>query len=115
MRVIVCGGRDFSRRVLLFTTMDRLHAERGFTAFMQGGARGADAIARRWAKTHPEIARFVCEAEWTRYGKPAGAIRNSKMLTWKPDLVVAFPTGGPGTADMMRQARAAGVEVIEVK
>lgn len=31
----------------------------------------------------------------------------------KPDLVVAFP-GGRGTADMVKRARAAGVEVIEV-
>jgi hypothetical protein len=31
----------------------------------------------------------------------------------KPDLVIAFPGGG-GTADMMRRARAAGVEVLEV-
>lgn len=31
----------------------------------------------------------------------------------KPSLVVAFP-GGEGTADMVRKARAAGVEVVEV-
>jgi hypothetical protein len=31
----------------------------------------------------------------------------------KPDLVVAFP-GGTGTANMVKQARAAGVEVLEV-
>ena len=29
------------------------------------------------------------------------------------DLVVAFP-GGPGTADMVRRARAAGIKVLEV-
>jgi ABC-type branched-subunit amino acid transport system substrate-binding protein len=32
----------------------------------------------------------------------------------KPDAVVAFP-GGRGTADMVRQARAAGIEVREVQ
>jgi predicted polyphosphate/ATP-dependent NAD kinase len=31
-------------------------------------------------------------------------------LTWKPDLVVAFP-GGDGTADMVWRAEAAGVPV----
>jgi hypothetical protein len=36
------------------------------------------------------------------------------MLTeGKPELVVAFP-GGRGTAHMMRIAREAGVEVVEV-
>jgi hypothetical protein len=31
----------------------------------------------------------------------------------RPDLVVAFP-GGAGTADMVKQARAARIEVIEI-
>jgi predicted Rossmann-fold nucleotide-binding protein len=35
------------------------------------------------------------------------------MLEWKPDLVVAFP-GGTGTADMVAQAKAAGVAVMEL-
>jgi hypothetical protein len=114
-RVIICGGRDFSNSVLLFKTMDVLHAEHQFRDMMQGGARGADAMSRLWAKTHPEIVRWVSPAQWELHGKAAGPIRNSRMLEWKPDLVVAFPTGGPGTADMIKQARAAGVEVIIIK
>ena len=43
----------------------------------------------------------------------AGPVRNARMLVEKPDLVIAFP-GGPGTADMVRRARAAGVEVVEI-
>jgi len=31
-----------------------------------------------------------------------------------PDLVVAFP-GGTGTANMIKQARAASIDVFEVK
>ncbi len=34
------------------------------------------------------------------------------MIEWRPDLLVVF-AGGKGTADMVRRARAAGVEVIE--
>jgi len=114
-RLLVTGGRDFTRRALLFRTLDQLHEERVFTDMIQGGARGADELARLWAKTHPEIKRYVCHANWEEHGNGAGPRRNARMLDWKPDLVVAFPTGGPGTADMMRQARAAGVEVIEIK
>ncbi len=52
-------------------------------------------------------------AEWMKYGKAAGPIRNARMLAeGKPDLVVAFP-GGRGTADMLRRVREAGIEVIE--
>jgi YspA, cpYpsA-related SLOG family len=83
-----------------------------FREFMQGGARGADALAKDWAMTHPDIKRFEIKADWKRYGNAAGPIRNQRMLEWGPDLVVAF-AGGTGTAGMVALARAAGVPVIE--
>lgn len=129
-RVLVCGGRNFRDRALLFATLDRLHAEWKFTEFIQGEAPGADRLARDWACTKREIKRWKCPAKWTdlshpdavirtrrdgtKYDAKAGTRRNAKMLEWKPNLVVAFP-GGSGTADMVRRARDAGVEVIEVK
>ena len=40
-------------------------------------------------------------------------MQNHRMITeGAPDLVIAF-AGGFGTADMVEQAKAAGVEVIE--
>lgn len=114
MRVLVCGGRNFSNRALLTTKLDDLHLERKFTALMHGGQTGADTMASQWAKAKGGIERYVCKAEWDKYADAAGPIRNARMLDWQPDLVVAFP-GGNGTADMVRKARAAGVEVIEVR
>lgn len=110
LRVIVCGGRDYRNAAFIWRTLDALHAEEPFTAFIQGGARGADRFAKDWARTKPELQRFECKAEWTKYGDAAGPIRNSRMLEWKPDLVIAFP-GGTGTADMTRKAERAGVTV----
>ena len=79
---------------------------------MQGGARGADALAKEWAMTHPDIKRFEIKDNWRKYGPAAGPIRNQQMLDWGPDLVVAF-AGGKGTAGMVTLARATGVPVIE--
>ena len=112
MRVLVCGGRDYFKPAQVWRALDKLHAERPITALMQGGAVGADTLAKEWAATKPAIERFVCHAEWEKHGRKAGPIRNARMLEWKPDLVVAFP-GGTGTANMMQQARAAGVDVFE--
>jgi YspA, cpYpsA-related SLOG family len=115
MKVIVCGGRDFSNTAFMWRRLDKLHAERAFTELMQGGARGADALARDWARSKG-LKRYVCEADWKRFGRSAGPKRNARMLEWKPDLVVAFPTAQSiGTWDMVRQARAAGVETIVVE
>jgi hypothetical protein len=111
-RLLVCGGRDYDAAAFLFRTLDDLHREHQFREFMQGGARGADALAKDWAMTHPDIKRFEIKADWKRYGNAAGPIRNQRMLEWGPDLVVAF-AGGTGTAGMAALARAAGVPVIE--
>lgn len=117
--LIVCGGRDYSDRAHVFATLDRLHAEVPIALVIEGGAHGADALAKAWAYDR----RVYCHtfpADWTAHGKRAGAIRNAQMLRSllaKPEhgytiAVVAFP-GGRGTADMVRRARAAGVEVLQ--
>lgn len=130
MRVLVCGGRgygmpgacasyeamkeDLARQAsevsFLSLTLDNLHFERPITLLIEGDAPGADRLAGRWARrSNVETIKFP--AEWRKYGRSAGHRRNQQMLDeGKPDLVVAFP-GGRGTADMVRRAEAAGIEV----
>src|SRR5262245_59385557 len=98
MRVLVTGGRSFSDQELLVAVLDRLDAARGFTVLIHGDASGADHLAGEWAKSR-SIEVLARPADWKKYGRAAGPIRNSQMLDEKPDLVVAFP-GGKGTADM---------------
>jgi|SRR5580700_6683438 hypothetical protein len=110
--VLVCGGRDYANREHVFAMLDALHAKYNFTHLIEGGARGADSFARGWAMKRG-LSRYTYYADWNAYGVRAGPIRNSNMLAdGRPTLVVAFP-GGRGTADMLRKARAAGVEVVE--
>jgi hypothetical protein len=111
-RRLVCGGRGFDDAEFLFRTLDALHREHQFREFMQGGARGADALAKDWAMTKAEIKLFEYRADWKCYGNAAGPVRNQRMLEWGPDLVVAF-AGGTGTVGMVALARAADVPVIE--
>lgn len=113
-RVLVCGGRDYQDSEVLFNTLSMYHEEYNFAVLMQGGAKGADSEAKRWAQYHPEIKVLTFPANWKRNGKAAGPIRNQQMLTeGKPDLVIAFP-GGRGTANMVSLARNIGVKVIEL-
>jgi hypothetical protein len=112
MRVLVCGGRDFDNVAFIWSKLNKLHAETPFTAMIHGGQTGADEIANEWAKTKSAIVRYSCKADWDRYGRAAGPMRNMRMLEWKPNMVVAFP-GGNGTADMVQRARKAAIKVIE--
>lgn len=109
MKVLVTGGRDYGNIIKVFETLNELKP----TQLCQGGANGADRIARAWAISH-DVPYVTYEADWSQ-GRKAGPLRNQKMLEeFKPDLVVAFP-GGRGTADMIRRAKAVGVEVREVE
>lgn len=112
MRVIVCGGRHFNNIAFVWRSLDKLHAVTPITELLHGAATGADLSAKEWAMTKPGIKRFKSKADWKKHGPAAGPIRNSHMLTWKPDMVVAFP-GGKGTADMVSKARQAGIPVHE--
>lgn len=80
---------------------------------ISGMAKGADSLAIDWAVVN-WLRWEEYPADWETHGKAAGLIRNQQMLDeGKPDLVVAFP-GGRGTADMIRRAEKAGVEVIKI-
>lgn len=109
MRVLVCGGRNFYDAPLLH----KILSEYPIAVVIEGGASGADTGAKSYAMLKG-LKLETYHADWEKHGRAAGPIRNQRMLDeGKPDLVVAFP-GGRGTADMVRKARAAGVDVIEV-
>jgi hypothetical protein len=113
MKVLVTGGRGFKDAELLRATLARLDSQVQFTELIHGGAQGADALAQEWA-LEQEIPIKMFLADWEKYGKAAGPIRNQQMLVeGKPDLVVAFQ-GGRGTASMVSRAQQAEAPVVEV-
>lgn len=118
MRVLVCGGRDYPDRHAVWRELDRLcEADDAHPlgkvalTIIHGACRtGADRWADEWAVINwSKFEEFP--ADWDRYGRAAGPIRNQRMLDQgKPDLVLAFP-GGAGTRDMIARALRAGVRV----
>lgn len=112
MRVLVCGGRTYTDRLAVFNSLDRLDKKTPVTCVIHGAARGADTLARDWAR-YRGIPDLPFPAEWKKYGKSAGAIRNEQMIReGTPDGVVAFP-GSEGTADMKTRSRRHGLIVWE--
>lgn len=113
MKVLICGGRNYSDQCLVFHQLDQIHASKSITELIHGDARGADRLGREWAK-QMNVPERAFPASWRRYGKAAGAIRNQQMLDQgKPDLVIAFPDPqSRGTWDMVRRAQNADLEII---
>lgn len=114
MRVLVCGGRDYKDIDNVYRVLNEIDGKTRITAVIQGGATGADELARQWAKT-VGITPKTYKADWTKYGKAAGPIRNSQMAKEsQADLCIAFP-GGSGTADMVAKAKRADIPVRDLR
>ena len=114
-RILVCGGRDFIDGEYIAEYLDALGPE----VVIHGKARGADKLAGLWAWRRrdrvTELPFPVSDEEWASLGGRAGHLRNTRMLEeGRPDLVLAFYPGGSGTANMVKQAQAAGVEVWQI-
>jgi hypothetical protein len=111
MKILVCGGRDYTDSAMLFGYLDMTAEHHGDLIIVQGDCpTGADRLARMWATGRGHELRSY-RADWNHHGKAAGPIRNQRMLDEeRPDRVVAAP-GGRGTADMVDRAHRAGVEV----
>lgn len=117
MKVLVCGGRDFSNPFPMMDTIDnvlgQLHSKHSFDVVMQGGANGADFMAKSWAQKN-----LVCvmefPANWKHEGKGAGPHRNNAMLKYgQPDMVVAFPSkSSKGTWHMIEAAKKKGIPTL---
>lgn len=88
----------------------------GNLTIIQGGAKGADDIAGRWANEQADVKMIQVNADWTTHGLAAGPIRNQQMLDLDPTMVYAFVDkplkDSKGTADMVKKARAANVPVF---
>ena len=107
-RVLVCGGRNFSRRKILFNILDVVKPQ----SIIHGNAKGADKLGGQYA-LECGISCDVFPADWNRYGRGAGPLRNQQMLDEGfPTMVVAVD-GGDGTKDMVRRARKAGIPITQ--
>jgi hypothetical protein len=115
-RPIICGSRDEDDLGFVWSQLDAHHALMGpFERVIHGNYRGVDKLAAAWAEAN-DVPHSDDEftAEWGRLGSKAGPLRNQRMIDeGRPDACIAFP-GGNGTADMVRRARAAGLQIIEI-
>jgi hypothetical protein len=117
-RLLVCGPRDYPDYWTVHEILDAMHRVNPITCLIEGGALGVDRFARAWAVKNG-VPTDPCEVDHTLDGPwpAAGSRRNQRMMREKrPDRVLAFVATPPtkGTADMVRQAKRAGVPVREI-
>jgi hypothetical protein len=122
IHIVVTGSRFWSDEARLKGALQRiaitLMARPGVRVTLyHGGARGADQLAAGVAlKFGWDVVCMV--AEWKKYGKRAGPMRNQALLeTAKPQIVIAFHDdleSSKGTKDMLMRAKEARVPILLV-
>lgn len=121
MKVIIAGSRNFKYHDInqwgrdvyitlpmtgVYELIDEAMAETGYSILVSevvsGSANGVDITAEYWAnKNNIKIERFP--ADWGRYNKSAGFIRNSQMAKYADALVAIWDGSSSGTAHMIKE------------
>lgn len=127
MRVLCCGDRNWTSYEIIRKELEKFPKD---TEIIQGCANGADKMSANIAKSlglkfisskdnNDIINNPGFPADWKKYGRAAGPIRNKQMLDeGKPDLVLAFHTdikNSKGTKNMIQQAKDRGIKIILIK
>ena len=95
MKLAIIGSRTFNDYALLQQSLETYRPK--ITLVVSGAARGADSLGEQWAKQNG-IGTKVFPADWDKYGKRAGFIRNEDIIK-NSDCVIAFWDGeSRGTA-----------------
>ena len=125
LRIIIAGSRDFNDYKLLKTSIRDILKNISLDdinkiKIISGTARGADQLGERFAKQFKlDVVKFP--ADWDRFGKRAGYIRNEEMAKYSVKdnnygMLVAFWDGkSRGTKHMIDLAKKHGLEVHVVK
>ena len=112
-RVIIAGTRTFDDYGLLCRHTDyklsKIRMERRIV-IVSGAAKGADALGEEYARARGyKLVRYP--ADWERYGKAAGPIRNDLMARNADALIAYWDGKSSGTLNMIETARNYGLKI----
>jgi hypothetical protein len=111
VRTIVAGSRGVVDPRIVAAAMAQAK-EQGIapTSVVSGTARGVDQLGEQWAEDrHLLVHRYP--ADWDRYGKRAGYVRNKEMAENADALVAVWDGISRGTKHMIDLARWLGLPV----
>ena len=97
MKVIVAGSRNIKCKDLIFKELDAMRDK--IDEVVCGEATGVDTIGKEWAIKN-EIAVKSFPAEWDKYGRMAGPIRNMDMGDYADYLIAFWDGQSVGTKHM---------------
>ena len=96
MRIVVCGSRIISNRILILDAIRSYRFYENISEIVTGGAIGVDEIADKIAG-ELKFDRTIMYPNWEKYGKKAGFLRNKKMIEYANGLIAIWDGKSKGT------------------
>lgn len=97
MKTIIAGSRNFNDYGLLEAICNDCG---NISEIVSGTAKGADSLGERYGKEYKiPIKRFP--ADWNKFGKKAGYLRNKKMAEYADACIVFWDGESKGTKLMI--------------
>lgn len=112
-RVLLTGSRTWTDWRTIGQKLDYLDVKFPDLVIVHGACpQGADDIADQYARAH-DIRTERHPANWRKYGRRAGHLRNAHMVTLGAELCVAFIRDeSPGASGCAAMAEHAGIPTI---
>lgn len=114
MKVIIAGGRDFTNYVKLERICDYYLQNTDNIEIVSGNARGTDILGEKYAEKRNYKLK-IFPADWDKYGKSAGYIRNNEMAKYGDALIAFWDGTSRGTENMIEQAKKNDLKIRIVK
>ena len=100
MKLAIVGSRNFVDYKHLCENID----SRNLNLIISGGAPGADSLAKRYAEDR-KIPLQVFNADWKKFGKSAGFLRNTQIVDACDGLIAFWDGSSPGTRDTISKIK----------
>lgn len=109
MKVLLCGSRTIDDPAVVSRAVEQSGIRP--TQIISGGARGVDRLAGEYAAAKGiEFIEYL--AEWGKYGKRAGFLRNYVMVGATDAVIAVWDGTSSGTQHSIEYARSCGKQVF---
>ena len=115
MKLAVVGSRGFSDYDLMTIVLDEYYLlAQGDLEIVSGGAPGADRLAQLYAD-EGQIPCKIFPAQWHKYGKRAGYVRNADIIDYADEVVAFWDSESKGTLHSINLAKKVSKTVVVIE
>jgi hypothetical protein len=111
MKTIIAGCRNIDNEILVWGVIKQSGIR--ITEVVSGGAKGVDKLGEDWAN-FIKVPVKLFPAQWDKYGKVAGPMRNEKMAEYADALIAIWDGKSSGTRNMINTAITNRLKIIHI-